>query len=195
MRILFATTPDQAHAATPQTRNLTAVKPPANLPAGDARRDSWEGSAFWPELNPRTRDELIAKGYGEEVAAARAIAPELSLAISKGFPIPEPLKARAVYETYKIMLSGSRTEKLRAVEVLERMVRATANPNALPDQLAPAAGPTTNVQVNIQNGPAAIAAESTTVSVAELVDEMLSRADVQAAIEAEVPHTDEDYGM
>ena len=193
MRILYATNPDQALAAKPQPLRLTGTPPVANLQPGDAKRDPWDGSAFWPELNPRTREDLISKGYGEEVAAARAIAPELSQAISKGFPVPEALKARAVYETYKIMLNGSRTEKLRAVEVLERMVKSAANPTTLPDQLAPA--PTTNVQVNIQNGPAAVASASTTVSVAELVDELLSRPDVQAALEADVPHTVEDYGM
>lgn len=192
MRILHITTIDQACAATPaDVKPLTLTPSPAitNLTTdGDARRDAWDASAFWPELNPRTREELIRKGYGEEVAAARSIAPELARAIDKGFPIPPALRARAVYETYKIMMSGNRTEKLRAVEVLDRMHRASLSPNALPDQLKPET--TTNVQVNIQNNPPAPSA-----SVAELVDELLSRADVQQALDADVPGKDFDYAM
>lgn len=195
-RIVYLTSLDQAVESTPAVvhrgSELTPPPPAANLADGVARRDSLEGSAFWPELNPRTRQLLHEAGSGADVEAATKISKELSLAVSKGFPMPDALKARAVYETYKIMVGAGvdRADRLKAISLFERMARTNANPNALPDQLAPA-GPAANVQVNIQNN----VGSAPSVSVAEMVDELLSRPDVQAAIEADVPHSQEDYGM
>lgn len=190
-RIAYITNVDQAHAAM-ESVELTPPHAGANLPSGVARRDSLEGSAFWPELDPQTSELLRQAGAGADVDAAKKIAPELSLAINNGFPIPHALKARAVYEVYKVIVGKGvdRSDRLKALALMERMARSNVSPNALPNQL-PASGPSANVQVNIQNNPSS----APSVSVVEMVDELLSRPDVQAAIEADLPHTQEDYGM
>lgn len=206
MRLLFVTDVDQALEKSPadvqslpeRPTDLTAGDDTANLPPGAVRREPTEGSAFWPEIDPRTRQQLLDKGYGEEVELAERISPELKLAVNKGFPIPPALRERAVFEVYRVMMaSGNARDRLRAVEVLERMARANDNPNALPDQLNPGTPQHPSVQVNIQNNVSAPAevAKDGSVTVAELVNEMLSRTDVQAALDADVPNHGEDYGI
>lgn len=192
MKLLAITTVEQAKDVAAGVRELTTVPAIGNLPKSQAERDAPEVSAFWPELDPAIAQTMRSKGWGEQVDTARAHYTEIVAKANKGWPIPDGLKARAVFEVGQTLLSSkSETVRLQAVALLERMVRANANPNALPDQL-PATGPAVAVQVNVQNN---VQASAPSASVAELVDEILSRADVQAALDAEVPDPGYDYGM
>lgn len=208
MRLLFVADLESALQAKPtdvQSLERSHLPPPphlASIPTGVARRETKEASAFWPELYPQTRQQLLEKGYAEEVELAERIAPELSLAVSKGFPIPPALRERAVFEVYRVMIAATdANQRLRAVALLERMARSNDNPNALPDQLQPSASSPAgipSVQVNIQNNVATGVGPQTgspSVTVGELVDELLSRPDVQDALDADLPNTGEDYGI
>jgi len=137
-------------------------------------------------------------GRGQLVDVATAVHRDLCSAISKGWAVPKELRDRAVFEVSRVLMGAeSPRDRLRAAETLERMVRANNAPNALPDQLRPgetAPGAAASVQVNIQNN--IVPPEHRTgpsVTVGELVDELLSRRDVLDAIDADLPP--DDYGM
>lgn len=184
-----------AQAPALKPGELPVAKPNATIATTD-RREAPEASAFWPELHPKASQALIDKGYGEELDIMRQMHAELAdtaAAMGKGWAVPEALKTRAVFEVAKVLTGANAPKlKLNAAAILERMVRASQAPNALPDQIKPEGGPAVAVQVNVTNNGGT---SDPSVSVAELVDEILGRADVQAALDAEVPDPGYDYGM
>lgn len=171
---------------------LPAPAPNATIATVD-RREAPEASAFWSELHPKTFQALYDKGYGEELELMRGMFREITdtaAAMGKGWAVPDALKNRAVFETAKVLTTNPKPEnRLKAAAILERMVRSSQSPNALPEQLTPQGGPAVAVQVNVTNN------ETPSVTVAELVDEILGRPDVQAALDADVPDPGYDYGM
>lgn len=189
MKLIHAT------LTAPGGTELPVAKPNATI-ATIPRREEPESSAFWPELHPKASQALIEKGYGEELDLMREMHKEISqtaAAMNKGWAVPDALKNRAIFEAAKLLTTSSTPEvKLKTISILERMVRANQAPNALPDQLQPTGGPAVAVQVNVtNNGPGS----EPSVTVAEMVDEILGRADVQAALDADVPDPGYDYGM
>lgn len=136
---------------------------------------STDWTVFWPELEPEAMEQARSRGQGDALKRVQEFRTEL-MALNNGFPIPQALRARMVYEATKAMLNPKQSlrERFWAVKLLAEMDKSNRAPSTgLPDQVQ-----NVNVQVNVDKPDS-----EPSVSPQEIVAELLTMPAVLHAID------------